>query len=162
MTTRFHGLRPLAPGRRSDSERGGRDALAGIAHFARVLDGHRETLDSTLPAELRGHWRLARLDEAELVAVAENSAWAFRLRYLGARLQKACQQHLGAQPARVTVRVAPLAERPRRQSPPTAPGPQAIAAIESAARSADNPALQKALGRLARHYRGGTSEGSDG
>lgn len=159
MPSRFHArgtttFRPLAEST-GEGATSGRGTLQGILHFAGELDARRAQLDHALPAEVHGHWRLARLDEEQLVAVAESSAWAFRLRYLAPQLQRRCAELWGVKPKSVEVRVAPVADRPRRNQPPRPPGPDGLAAIESTAHTADNPALREALSRLARRYRNG-------
>ncbi len=139
-----NGLRRLAP--RLDGDGG---PLGGVARFARELETHRRRLQQGLPESLRGQWRLARLDEVEIVVVAESPAWATRLRYAGPQIQEAAARLTGVRPRRVTVRIAPAADRPRCHQPPHPPGEHARAAIRAAAETMDDPRLREALRRLA-------------
>ena len=123
--------------------------LHAVIDHARTLDGLNRRLQRALPAEMRGQWQLARLDEAEMVVVAGSSAWATRLRYLGRALQDAADRQVGLRPARVTVRIAPAATSPRRLQGPGALSERASASLRSAAASSDDPRLREALERLA-------------
>ncbi len=123
--------------------------LKAVIDHARGLDRFSRRLQRALPPELQGQWRLARLDEAEMVVVAQSSAWATRLRYLARQLQDAIERQAGFRPQRLTVRVAPSVERARRLDPPGALSEQASQALRSAAAASDDPILREALERLA-------------
>ncbi len=127
--------------------------LKAVIDQARQLDRLSRRLQRALPEELQGQWRLARLDEGEMVIVAESSAWATRLRYLTPQIQAAAERVTGFRPQRVTVRVAPSEPSPRRRHSPAPLSEQARATLQGAAAATDDPRLREALERLASRAR---------
>jgi len=106
-------------------------------------------LQFALPDEVRGRWRLARLDEEELVVVVQSSGWATRLRYLSRVLQDTAQRVGAPRPRRVTIRVAQTDQRRSTLSPPGALSEQASRTLRGAAAATADPQLREAFARLA-------------
>ncbi len=123
--------------------------LRAVIDHARGLERLGRRLQRNLPAEMRGHWRLARLDEAEMVVIADGSGWGTRLRYLSRQLQDAAEGLTGQRPRRVTVRVTPASSAPRKIEGPGPLSERAADTLRRAAAGSSDPALREALERLA-------------
>ncbi len=128
--------------RRRDSD------LADLYSQAQRLLQFEEMMLAALPAQARGHVRLARIDERELVVMADRPEWRHQLRYLAPRLQATMETQTGIRPQRVLVKIGDLPRRPAPQ-PPRHLSTDAGRTIGSTAASVDDPALAAALARLA-------------
>lgn len=123
--------------------------LRALIDYARELDRLRRKLQFALPDELRGRWRLARLDDQEMVLVVESSGWATRMRYISRVLQDTAQRICAIRPRRVSIRVA---YESSRRSALRAPGPisdSASRTLRGAAAATADPRLREAFERLA-------------
>ncbi|MBK5944339.1 MAG: DciA family protein [Halorhodospira halophila] len=127
--------------------------LRAVIDHARGLERLGRRLQRNLPPETQGHWRLARLDEEEMVLIADGSGWGTRLRYLSRQLQDAAEAISGQRPRRVTVRVAPASSAPRKLQGPGPLSEQAANTLRRAAATSSDPALREALERLASRRR---------
>ena len=135
--------------RRVGGALGRRDSeLAGLYSRAQRLQKLEEIMLATLPAQARGHVRLARIDRQELVVMADRPEWRHQLRYLAPRLQSAMEEQAGIRPKRVLVKIGDLPRRPEPQAPRHL-STHAGRTIGSTAASVDDPALAAALARLA-------------
>lgn len=81
-----------------------RRLLAAASAFGQ-LD---ERLQQSLPASMRGHIRLACIEEDTLVLAAASPAWASRARVLADQLRTVVGQELERDPVRTRVVVMPL------------------------------------------------------
>lgn len=123
--------------------------LKALIDHARELDRLRRKLQFALPDELRGRWRLARLDEEEMVLVVQNSGWATRLRYLSRVLQDTAQRVVAMRPRRVSIRVAQHTQRHSSLQPPGPLSESASRTLRGAAAATADPQLREAFERLA-------------
>lgn len=113
-----------------------------------------EVLHDCLPADCCAHCHPARLEDGTLHLLADSPAWRARLHLYSTRIIRHFNR-LGKFPLhRVRVRVAHPCRTarpgPRREGPRPLPAATARA-FDSLARATDEPALQQALRRLARH-----------
>ena len=122
--------------------------LADLYSRAQQLRKLEEMMLSALPAQARGHVRLARIDERELVVLADRPEWRHQLRYLAPRLQTTMEQQAGIRPQKVLVKIGDLPRRPA-PPPPRHLSTDAGRSIGSTAASVEDPALAAALARLA-------------
>ena len=122
--------------------------LADLYSRAQQLRKLEEMMLSALPAQARGHVRLARIDERELVVLADRPEWRHQLRYLAPRLQTTMEQQAGIRPQQVLVKIGDLPRRPA-PPPPRHLSTDAGRTIGSTAASVEDPALAAALARLA-------------
>ncbi len=128
---------------------GERSALSTISRRARALQRWEAVIAARLPDEFRGHWGLARLDNKQLVLVAESSAWASRLRYMGTQIATLVAEAGGPHAQRVVIKVGTPAPLPKKQAPRVL-SEQARRCILSAAEAQQDPKLRAALFRLGR------------
>jgi hypothetical protein len=89
-----------------------RDGSSALLQHARWLAALDARLLRQLPPALRGHVMLANVRDGRLAFLADNPAWATRLRTLGPEVV-ACAKALGVQADRLAVKVAPLPVFPR-------------------------------------------------
>jgi len=130
----------------------GESAFAQVGARARRLQRQEQRLWQALSRHIDGSWRLARLDERELVLVVESPACASAARYRQRQILQAAAEVLGVRPKRVRFKIAALSARPRPAEKRTL-SEKAVSSIEEAARGTDDPRLREALQRLARHGR---------
>ncbi|BAU58444.1 Zn-ribbon-containing [Halorhodospira halochloris] len=123
--------------------------LKSLIDHARELDGLRRRMQFALPDEMRGRWHLARLDEEEMVLVAQSGGWATRLRYLSRLLQDTAQRIGAPRPHRVSIRVARESKRRSTLQPPGPISDQASRTLQRAASATADPRLRAAFERLA-------------
>jgi len=127
--------------------------LAQLEAQARTLLALQKALDAALPSALTGHWQVASIDRKQVVAVAETSVWATRLRFHETGILDALSRQGLPRSERLRIRVARLTPEPTPviQPRPHLP-PAAMTALEAAARQAGLGALGDALRTmLARH-----------
>ncbi len=89
-----------------------RDGSSALLQHARWLAALDSRLRRQLPPALRDHVMLANAREGRLAFLADNPAWATRLRTLGPEVV-AHAKALGVQADRLVVKVAPLPALPR-------------------------------------------------
>lgn len=130
----------------------GESGLGGVRNRARQLHRQEQRLWRALSRYIDGNWRLARLDERELVLAVESPACASAARYRQRQILQAAAEVLGTRPKRIRFKIAALSARPRPVEKPTL-SEDAVSHIEEAARATDNDALREALQRLARRGR---------
>ena len=122
-----------------------------------TLERIEEILRDCLPAECCAHCRAARIEAGTLHLVADSPAWRARLHFYSTRIIRHFNR-LGKFPVRrVQIRVA-RSRRPANTGAERAaprPIPAATArALQGLASATEEPALRRALRRLAAH--GGT------
>ena len=138
--------------RRIDDLIGGSDALRRLSAAVARQRALLAAVTDAVPPDLAAHCVSATLEGTELRLLADSSAWATRLRYLGGDLRRRLRARWRVET--VTVQVAP----PRQ--PPPAGGRRAVLsataadAIAGAAAGIEDAALRQALLRLSRHGRG--------
>lgn len=123
--------------------------LAGLRREAERLRRQEAVLRQVLPAPLRKHCRLARVNRDTVVVVTDSPAWGNQLRFLGPALCEALSETAGYRPQRLQVRVV----SPPPEPPTTTPrrlSEQAGRHLESAARAQTDPRLREALLRLSK------------
>lgn len=130
-----------------------------VQHLA-TLRRVEDVLRDCLPADCCAHCRPARLEEGTLFLVADSPAWRARLHFYSTRIIRHFNR-LGKFPVhRVRVRVArspePARSGPARSAPRPIPAATARA-FDGLADATDDPALRRALRRLAGH---GGADGS--
>ncbi|MEM7405963.1 MAG: DciA family protein [Pseudomonadota bacterium] len=122
------------------------------ARLQRLRDEVNRLLDAT--QRLRGHLdpvfgehcSIARLTPTEVVVMVDSAAWASRIRYLLPQIEQLFTD-MGRCRATVKVASAVAASPPSRRHVLSADG---RAALEAAARTVENPALQAVLKRIAK------------
>lgn len=127
------------------------DLVKKTLHLAQL----NQVFRSILPAHLREHATLARLDEGGWVVQTDSSAWATRLRYALPELRKPLEQHLGIALPRPRIRIAPPAV-PKAPPPPSrrmTVTAHTVSVLESAAHNVADLRLGAAILRLAEHAR---------
>ncbi len=145
--------------RKSKSPRRLGQLLKGDASLLSALNSHAgelqratEALQAVLPANLRGHWQVAGLDEKALVVSTQSAGWATGLRPRQAQLLDEAEKILGTRPATLAIRIqtpayAPPASERKQLSARSA------AQLNAAAEGMIDPRLAAALRRIARHHR---------
>jgi len=126
-------------------------ALGGIARHARRLERVRRAILAALPGNAAPHLQVAAVDAQRLLLHVDSTAWATRLRYAvpAMRRQLAQQLRLHVETIRIQVRTSPI-------TPHSASVIRHISAtnrrhIQRVAKHVDDPALARALQRLADH-----------
>ncbi len=139
---RRHTPRPLSQALRRPGS-----VLSDLRQEAERLRKLETRLLPLLPATLRAHCRVARVDAGAMVLMTDSPVWSSRLRFLEKVLLDAAAAETGCRPRRLRIlisRPAPVAQetKPRRLSK------RAGQHLESAARGQPDPALREALLRL--------------
>ena len=137
--------------------------LSGASHHLHQLVDHCSQLRRLtrlvrefLPAPLNQHCQVANIRDQQLILIADSSAWATMLHYQTNSLL----QHLKKQPGmehicNIRTRTSPQNHTNSDVKPSIDRLPQSTAVlIGDLADSMSNPALKKALLRLARHSEG--------
>jgi hypothetical protein len=137
--------------------------LAGASHHLHQIFDHCSQLQCLnrlvreyLPAPLNQHCQVANIRDRQLILIADSSAWATMLHYQADDLLQYLKQQPGLE------HICNIRTRTRPQfnhSSDIKPSPdqfshQTAALIGNLADSMSNPALKKALQRLARHSEG--------
>ncbi len=121
--------------------------LSQAARLARLT----QELNKELPAGLRGHWQLARVDQNALSIVTEGPAWTTQLRFYQEVLLEAAQRTLQVRPRTVHIRSGAYRPAPRpRLFPKATMTQETVDLIASCAASTDDARLSQSLQRLAR------------
>src|SRR5690625_5272191 len=81
--------------------------LSRLVHYARASARLQRQLQATLPQEVAGRWRVARLDAQVLCLVTENPLWATQLRYRRTLLLRGAEAILGQRPQQLQIRIEP-------------------------------------------------------
>ncbi|HEX5313389.1 MAG TPA: DciA family protein [Gammaproteobacteria bacterium] len=122
-------------------------SLGAIYHWSRELATLRERLAAALPAPEAEHLAGVSLQADRLLVFADSTAWCTRLRYRASILETAVEPLLGLRPQlefRTLPPVLPAARRQRCELSPVA-----AESLRAAARGVSEPALARALERLA-------------
>lgn len=107
-----------------------------------------------LPAPLQAHCRVANYHSGQLILITTSPAWATRLRYhvptlLNQLTAVSELQQLQEIRIRISPSAAPILPA---QALPRRIKPQTTALISTLAETLDDPALRRALQKLARHH----------
>lgn len=118
-----------------------RDGSSALLQHARWLAALDSRLRRQLPPGLRDHVMLANVREGRLAFLADNPAWATRLRTLGPEVVTHAKA-LGVQADRLAVKVAPLPSLPRESASRVPLSNAARQHLRAAADSVADPELK--------------------
>ncbi len=112
-------------------------------------------IQNLLEPELAGHCHLLNLRQGSLIMACDSTVWATRLRYQTPPLLQAMQQHAGLNDlGDIQIRVKPAVQAPPLQAKRRVTlSTEAANCVQQCAQSVNDPALSRALERLARRRR---------
>jgi hypothetical protein len=133
------------------------DNLAILVTRTRLLKRLTLEFRSLIDAELAPHCHISGLDETVLCIYVDSAAWATRLRFQIPQLIPVLRRSNPVFSKLDNVQVKILTQRGDTRQPQPPPGPvmslENSNIINSLSESIDDPSLQQALLRLARHAR---------
>jgi hypothetical protein len=130
-----------------------------VNHCAR-LQRLTRIVRELLPAPLNQHCQVANIRDQHLILIADSSVWATMLHYHAPALLQQLNQLPGLEHiSNIRTRISPHYHGTSGVNPSPAMLPESTAAlIGNLADSMSNPALKKALLKLARHSAGSSRE----
>lgn len=125
------------------------EKLGWLLDRAARLAAISSDLAAVLPSPMRQHVGLANIRGETVVMVADSAAWATQLRYMQHAVLERLREHHRLAVHRLTVKIAPAGEPPRKSTTHPARLPES-SARHLAALAADetDPSLAAALRRL--------------
>lgn len=124
--------------------------LARLLRRVAEHDRVNAEFNALLPADMRGHCRVATYRDRKVLLHVDSAAWATRLRYLLPDLTVRSELLAAADKLRVKVR-PPVSEAPLAHRPPVRLSTQSAKLLLDYGRSLGDDDLARSLRRLARH-----------
>lgn len=133
----------------------GPDAIDATIERGRQLLRLWQRMQPLLDAELASHCQLLNFRNGMLIMACDSTAWATRLRYQIPTLLKMVREITGQEALQdIRIKIQPVSQKPAPQSrKPAAITSHGAYCLKQCASTITDPALRRALERLAQHQR---------
>jgi len=123
--------------------------LQQLHEQARKLQQLQGMLERQLPPTLRGHCRVAALEQGVLTLHVDSPAWAAKLRFLTADIMKLFHDsNTSVSVSTIRIKARPPEVKPRERKPDTRISPRTARFLRDVAETIEDPQLRASLRRL--------------